>query len=61
MPDLRDRRHLELAETQPAASISSAIASILVTLFQLRAVPVVLNNFSTDDHGNFDLPVPLGK
>ena len=46
---------------RPAASISSAIASILVTLFQLRAVPVVFSNVATDDHGSLDLPAPLGK
>jgi hypothetical protein len=43
------------------ASSSSAIASILVTLFQLRAVPVVFNHFSTFDQGSLDLPAPLGK
>ena len=44
-----------------AASISSAIASILLTLFQLRAVPVTFSNFSTFDHGSLDWPAPLGK
>lgn len=43
------------------ASISSAMASILVTLFQLRAVPVVFSNRSTDDQGSLDLPTPSGK
>jgi hypothetical protein len=37
------------------------MASILVTLFQLRAVPVVFSNLSTDDQGSFDLPEPWGK
>src|ERR1700722_918477 len=46
---------------QSAASISSAIASILVTLFQLRAVPVVFNNLSIEDQGSLDLPAPVGK
>lgn len=46
---------------QPAASISSAIASILTALFRLRAVPVVLSSFSTEDHGSFVFPMPFGK
>jgi hypothetical protein len=48
-------------QSQRSASIFSAIASILVTLFQLRAVPVVFHNLSTDAQGSLDLPTPLGK
>jgi hypothetical protein len=32
-----------------------------MTLFQFRAVPVTLNNFSTFDHGSLDLPAPSGN
>ena len=42
-------------------SMASAMASILVTLFRLRAVPGTLNSFSTCDQGSLDWPAPLGK
>ncbi len=42
-------------------SISSAIASMLVTLFKFLAVPVTFSSLSTCDHGSFDLPAPSGK
>jgi hypothetical protein len=41
-------------------SISSAIANIFVTLFQLRAVPGVFSIFSTADQRR-DWPMPSGK
>lgn len=44
-----------------SASISSAISSMALTLFQLRAVPVTFSTFSTADHGSLDLPDPFGK
>ena len=37
------------------------MANILVTLFQLRAVPVVPSSFSTDDQGNLDLTRAVRK
>lgn len=46
---------------QLAASNSSAICSIFVTLFRLRAVPTVSSFLSKDDHCSFDRPAPLGK
>lgn len=49
------------ALVQFAPSISSAMASILVTLFRLRAVPGVFSSFSTADHGSFEFPTPLRK
>ena|ERR1700735_412689 len=60
LPSLSNAECL-VGSIQSAASISSAIASILVTLFQLRAVPVVFNNLSIEDQGSLDLPAPLGK
>jgi hypothetical protein len=33
-------------ESQPAASIFSAIANLLITMLQLRAMPVVFNTFA---------------
>jgi hypothetical protein len=55
------QRHFNFQRHHSADSISSAIASIFVTLFQLRAVPVVFSSFPTDAHGSLDLPAPLGK
>src|SRR5438128_8147864 len=42
-------------------SSASAIASSLVTLFQLRPVPGAAQIFSSLPHGNFDFPMPLEK
>lgn len=60
-PRARRQRPRPTRNSQPAASISFAISNMFVTLFQLRAVPVTLNNLSTEDHGSFDLPAPFGK
>ena len=51
----------DFVDHQSAASISSAMASILVTLFQLRAVPVAFSSFSTCRPGELGLPGAVGK
>ncbi len=42
-------------------SRASAISSNFITLFQLRAVPRVVQILSTLAQGSFDFPAPLGK
>src|SRR5207249_698088 len=42
-------------------SSASAIASSLVTLFQLRPVPGAVQIFSSFPQGSFDFPMPLEK
>src|SRR6267154_601536 len=42
-------------------SSPSAIARSLVTVFQLRPVPGVMQSLSTARHGSLDFPMPSGK
>src|SRR5690242_778229 len=55
------RESFTLPRSHFLESSASAMASSLVTLFQLRPVPGAVQIFSSFAHGNFDFPMPLEK